>query len=223
LKSLQDVREEDWQFQALAQMTGVHRPGNEPRECFLLLHGLTERGRRIYRKLVNALPESAIIVAPNGIFPAPRIKENKMDMGYAWYIYDRFEAKYVIDKKMAISWIKEILKQTNPDRLPLTIIGFSQGGYLAPQLAQEIPETKLVIGIGCEFRSSLITGPVNFPLEGIHGEKDAIITPESSETEIKKLKDRGIKANWTSVKEASHEINTDVANAVKEILNSYGK
>ncbi len=222
MKNLQDTHEINWQFQAIAQMTGVIRSGNSPRQCFLLLHGLSERGRRIYRKLIGALPENDLVIAPNGLFPLPRLKENKMDMGHAWYIYDRFEKKYLIDKSMAISWLQEVLKKSNPTNLPLTIIGFSQGGYLAPELAKVLPATKLVIGIGCTMYSHLLTDPIQFPIECIHGTTDPVVDPVISKNEIHKIKDRGYKANWLSLENTSHEINSDVVKSVKEIIQSYG-
>lgn len=222
MKSLYDLKEQTWQFQATVKMTGVIRPSNEAKQCFLLLHGLSERGRRIYRKLLPALPDNSIIIAPNGPFPMPRIKENKMDMGYAWYVYDKFTQTYVIDQEMAVSALTKILSQNNPDNLPLTIIGFSQGGYLAPHIAQKISQTKLVLGLGCEFRSSFFGDQINYSLEAIHGSADLIISPESALKEIKALDARGIKCGWSLVEGPGHEINREIVNKVRELINQYG-
>lgn len=223
MKKLQEHQEERWQFQALAVMDGIVRTPEKPKEVILLLHGLNERGRRIYRKLLPYLPQDALIIAPNAPFPLPRQKENRVVLGYTWYFFDKFERQYFINQDMARSWLQAVLKEKNPDHLPLTIIGFSQGGYLAPLLGSDIPETKLVIGLGCEFRSQLINSPLNFPLEGLHGKNDSIVSPYSSEAEIIKLKERGFTCNWREVEETAHEISPLMGMKVKEILEAYGK
>ena len=222
MKNLQEKVEESWQFNALATQTGIYNPGHEPKEAFLLLHGLTERGRRIYRKLLTAIPEGSLIIAPNGPFPMPRMKENKMDMGYAWYIFDRFEGKYIINKTWAISCLKEIVKISNPQKLPLTIIGFSQGGYVGWEAGLEIPETKLMIGLGCEFRAALFKSAPPFPLVAIHGSHDPVIPPAKAMAEIETLKEKKIHCDWHLIEGTTHEISTGVVNQVKEVIKKYG-
>ncbi|MGE3608736.1 MAG: alpha/beta hydrolase [Bacteriovoracaceae bacterium] len=222
MKNLQDSVEERWTFNSFAQMDGVIKVPENPSQIILLLHGYDERGKRIFRKLIPYLPENALVIAPNGPFPLPRPKEDRLDFGFAWYFYDRFKKDYYINHDLPKNWLTQILKQKNPHHLPVTIIGFSQGGYLAPLVGLEIPETRLVIGIGCEFRSSLIESKFTFPLEGIHGKQDSIIQFEWAENEIKKLQQRGINSNLSLV-DAGHEINKNAGEKVKEILEKYGK
>jgi predicted esterase len=222
LKNLQEKAEESWQFSAQTSQTGIFNSGNNPKEAFLLLHGLSERGRRIYRKLYSALPEGCIVMAPNGPYPMPKVKEDKMYMGYAWHIYDKIQNRYVIDKTWSINCLKEIVKISNPDKLPLTIIGFSQGGYLGWEAGLEIPETKLMIGLGCEFRSVLFKTKPSFPLVAIHGSDDPVIKVEKSHAEVLTLRDMGIHCDWYQIEGTTHEISTGVVNQVKEVLKQYG-
>lgn len=222
MKNLQDLEEKRWQFHSLSVMDALIKSPEDPHEIILLLHGLNERGRRIYRKLLPHLPSNALIIAPNGPFPLPRYKEEKLDFGYAWYFYDKFKKSYVINQDLAKNWLKELVTLNNPNKLPVTIIGFSQGGYLAPLAGLIIPETKLVVGLGCEFRNNLLGEKTPFPLVGIHGEQDDIISSESSLHEFHLLKERGFKGEWHSV-EAKHEINQNMGLKVKEILDQYGK
>ncbi len=222
MKRLQDFEEKRWQFHSLAQLDGVIRTPNEPKEVILLLHGLNERGRRIYRKLLPYLPENALIISPNGPFPLPRYKEEKLDFGYAWYFWDKFTKNYIVNQDLAKNWLKELVSQNNREHLPVTIIGFSQGGYLAPLAGLIIPETKLVIGLGCEFRSALITEIAPFPLVGIHGEQDDIVSAQSSRNEFELLKERGFSGEWHGI-EGKHEINQAIGFKVKEMLDKYGK
>ncbi|MFP5387139.1 MAG: alpha/beta hydrolase [Bacteriovoracia bacterium] len=223
MKILQETREEKWQFTSYAELQGIKRQVTHPAEVILLLHGLGERGKRIFRKLLPYLPEDALILAPNGPFPIPRNKEGRMDFGHSWYFYDKFEQKYFVTQDLARYWLRDLLKIENPDSLPVTIIGFSQGGYLAPLAGSEIKETKLIIGLACEFRTTLIHTPPPFPLHAVHGEDDEIVTMKSALNEIESLKKIGIGVDFHSVKNAGHEITPAMGKVVATILRSYGK
>lgn len=204
-------------------MKGVIRRHPEAREVFLLLHGLGERGKRIYRKLLSILPDKALIIAPDGPFPLPRPKDGRMSYGHSWYFYDKYEQKYYVTQDLAKIWLRDLLKIENPGKLPVTIIGFSQGGYLAPLAGKEILETKLIIGLACEFRTTLIHEKLPFPMVGIHGTNDEIVRSDSALAEIEKLKAGGQEVEFVTVKETAHEITSTMAMEVKYILEKYGK
>lgn len=223
MKNLQDSIEGHWKFASYAEMRGVIRRHPEAREVFLLLHGLGERGKRIYRKLLSILPETSLIIAPDGPFPIPRPKEGRMSYGHSWYFYDKFEREYYVTQDLAKYWLRDLLKIENPGNLPVTIIGFSQGGYLAPLAGKEINETKLVIGLACEFRTTLIKGKLSFPMIGIHGAQDEVVSPDSALSEVKALKENGHDVEFIQVKETGHEITVLMANEVKNVLERYGK
>ena len=216
MKNLQELREEKWQFTSFAQLEGVVRRVDNPSEVILLLHGLGERGKRIYRKLLSVLPKDALVIAPNGPFPIPRNKEGRVDFGHSWYFYDKTEKKYFINQDLAKFWLRDLLKIENPQSLPVTIIGFSQGGYLAPLAGKEIKETKLVVGLACEFRTTLIHGKLPFPMIAIHGDEDKIISPEMAKHEIFLLKEMGIEVPFHLVK-GGHEINQEMAKRVGDL------
>lgn len=223
MKNLQEAIEKHWKFHSYAELRGVVKQGKNPQEVFLLLHGLGERGKRIFRKLLPYLPENAIIIAPDGPFPLPRPKEGRMSFGHSWYFYDKFEQKYFVTQDLAKFWLRDLLEIENPHQLPVTIIGFSQGGYLAPLAGREISQTRLVIGLACEFRTTLIHEKPSFPLVAIHGEKDEIVRMESAQNEIEKLKLNAIDVDFHPVKESGHEITREMGEKVQSILRTYGK
>jgi predicted esterase len=223
VKNLQDLEEDRWLFQSFALMDGTVRKVEHPQEIILLLHGYNERGRRIFRKLLPYLPKEALILAPNGPFPLPRPKEDRLDFGFAWYFFDRFKKTYLINQDLPKNWLREFVRQNNPDHLPLTIIGFSQGGYLAPLAGLLLPETKLVVGLGCEFRSPLLPQICPFPLVGLHGEQDEVISPASSQKEAEVLQQRGFDCEWFLIHDCKHEVNANAGLKVQAILEKYGK
>ena len=223
MKILQGMSEESWTFTSYAELRGVARRLKDPRQVILLLHGLGERGKRIFRKLLPYLPQDALVLAPNAPFPIPRDKEGQMDFGHTWYFYDKFQGKYFINQDLAKYWLRDLVHIENPLALPLTIIGFSQGGYLAPLVGLEIKETKRVVGLSCEFRSSLIPEGLPFSLAAFHGDKDEIISAEMALNEIEKLKEKEILVDFYLVNNTGHEISSDMAKKVQSILESYGK
>jgi predicted esterase len=222
VKNLQEITEEKWQFTSFAQFEGVVKRVEKPEEVILLLHGLGERGKRILRKLLPYLPKNAVILAPNGPFPIQRQKEGRLDFGHSWYFYDKFERKYFINQDLAKYWLRDLLAIENPDKLPVTMIGFSQGGYLAPLVGNEIPETKLVIGLACEFRTTLIHKKPEFPLVAIHGKEDEIISLEGAMNEISSLEKSGIPVEFHSIS-GRHEITSEMGQLITKILERYGK
>jgi phospholipase/carboxylesterase len=223
VKSLQEYEEKRYELKALAVFDGVERSPDHPDQVILLLHGLQERGLRIFRKLVKFLPDQALILAPNAPFPLPREKEGRTEFGYCWYFYDRKTKSYYLDQKLAVDWLKNFLESKNISHLPLTIIGFSQGGYLAPMIGHILPETKLVIGLSCEFRDNLVHPEIKFPLIGLHGENDLVVNVEHSRSDAEKLKARGLPVEWETIPETAHEITEKMGMKVKTILETYGK
>lgn len=223
LKNLQDLKIEKWQFTSFAQLEGVTRRVDSPKQVILLLHGLGERGKRIYRKLLPYLPLDALVIAPNGPFPIERKKERRLDFGHSWYFYDKFEQKYFINQDLAKYWLRDLLKIENPHSLPVTIIGFSQGGYLAPLVGNEVGETKLIIGLACEFRTKLIDKKPSYQLVAVHGEQDEVIALQDVLSEIEGLKKIDIEVEFHSIKQAGHEITSEMGKVVQNILEKYGK
>lgn len=223
LKKLQDLSVETWNFTSFAQLEGIIRRHENPKQCFLLLHGLGERGKRIYRKLCTHLPEESIIIAPNAPFPMQRQREDRIDYGHTWYFYNKFDKTYFINQDLAKNWLKDLLAQLNPDKLPLTIIGFSQGGYLAPLVGEIIPETELVIGLACEFRKNLIESLPKFKMVAIHGNNDEIIPLSMAKDEIEKFKQDGHQIDLHVIKDTGHEINSPMGAVVREVIDQYGK
>lgn len=218
MKILQDSQDKTRLLSTTFQLKITERKPPQPKSIILLLHGLDERGLRIYRKLIKYLPEDSYVLAPNAPFPLPRTKSDRIDYGYSWYFYDRFTKNYHIDQTLSLGLLKSLLATTNPEGLPVTIIGFSQGGYLAPLLGYQDPLVANVIGIGCEFRRHFFTASPHFNLSAIHGSEDKVILPELSQAEAIALQEMGIKMNWHLVANTKHEISKEVGLKVQELL-----
>lgn len=220
---LQEPEEKSHQLSGLWQMKTIEYRPSEPKSITLLLHGYNERGLRIFRKLKRCLPEDTHIIAPNGPFPLPRVKPDRVDFGYAWYFYNRFTESYHVDQELVVGLLRDLLKKSNPQGLPITIIGFSQGGFLAPLVAFSNPRVKHVIGIGCEFRTRFFPTPPPFSLAAIHGTADQLVPIEHAQVQRDLLKEQSIHVDWHEIPELKHEINGLVTSIIKTLTEQYGK
>lgn len=223
VKILQDSDEQTHEVNVPWQMKTIEFRPENPKSITLLLHGYNERGLRIYRKLKRFLPKDTHIIAPNAPFPMPRSKPDRLDFGYAWNFYNDHKGVYHTDEKVIVSMVISLLKQRNPDQLPVTVIGFSQGGFLAPLLGYKEPNIKHVIGIGCIYRERFFAKSPSFTLDAIHGAADTIVQPESALKEIETLKQKDIHVSWHLIPELKHEINQNVAEVIIKIMGQYGE
>lgn len=199
----------------------AYREGEPSSELFLLLHGFSQSGgAHTFEKLKDALPAAATILSPNGPLPVPRFGEDgKLErIGYAWYAYDPKTDEYLVEPEFAIRALSALLAETGLAGRRTTIIGYSQGGYLAPMLAARLPQVHRVVGIACEFLSDEIPGEIHFRMDAIHGEEDEVVSPEGSRRAFEALRRRGVVGEHRMLSGVRHGIAPKVLAALKSIL-----
>jgi predicted esterase len=197
--------------------------GGAPRQLFLLLHGYAETGQKILEKLGPALPEDAVVIAPNGPFPINEWvgtdwKERRVKFTFCWHFYEPKTDSYYIPPDTAIAHVCGGLKRLGLLDLPKTIIGFSQGGYLATYIAERLSNVRQVIAIGCEFLPDELKGSVPFRLDGIYGEKDHILSPTKARESHQAILGKTQGGDLFSVPGLGHEIDDRVASRVAELV-----
>jgi predicted esterase len=209
-----------------------------PSEVILLLHGYSESGKRILDKLLPALPEDALILAPNGPFPMPQRTERGTLVTHSWYFYDPGSTQYYIDMEFAVECLRDALLGSDlPEaiawknwggtpsapkfsELPIRIIGFSQGGFLAPVAAQKLPQVRQFIGIACEYLSDEIFGEIHYRVDGIHGLQDDIVPAKEGQRTHQLLLQRGVPGEFHLLRETTHRIDDAVRTTLKHLLTS---
>ena len=102
--------------------------------------------------------------------------------------------------------------------MPLTIIGYSQGGYLAPFVGEKIPQTKHVIGVNCRFRFDKLPDKLNFKIDGIHGEQDENVDPLRAKESFGVLKDRGASGGFYIVEKEGHRLTLPFKEKIRQLL-----
>lgn len=198
----------------------IMRPSAKaPRELILLLHGYAESGKRILEKLRDAFADDVVVVAPNGPFPIPFKTDGGYSVVYTWYLYEPQAQEYFIDMRVAREHLKTGVEKLGFAHLPKRIVGFSQGGYLAPFVAHDLGGAKQVIGIGCEYLIDEWPQPIDFRIDGIHGAEDEINQIDSSRASFEKAKaSSGAPGDFHVIAGTKHKVTSEVRDKVSQLL-----
>lgn len=192
----------------------------DPSRLFLLLHGFSQRGESLMKKLSPILPQDSVILSPNAPFPAPYKTDAGYLEAYAWYFYLAKDNRFVIPPAPAVSALKKLIKKCGYDHLPITIIGFSQGGYLAPVAAKEL-NVDHIISVSADYLARYYSKNDKFKLDAIHGAKDEISPIDISKNNLALLeKDLGIKSTFYELPNTRHEVDEAAIKVIAQILNS---
>ncbi len=191
----------------------------EAKETWLLLHGYGERASTMVRRfapLFARLPHIQFII-PNGFFPIPRLTEDGIKEAYAWYFYDHSTRTTLIPPETGVVLIQELLKKIQAENQPLRIIGFSQGGFLAPFIARKITQVVHTIGMSCNHPKEFYPEKVNWKVDAIHGEKDGIILHHEAKKAYQELRDRGIKGSFHTLPDLGHDVDQEVLSVILKL------
>jgi len=185
----------------------------------ILLHGYGQNSKIIHDDMADVLDKDYFWIIPNGVFPMPRKRAEGISFKFAWYFYNSAEQKYYIDFKYPCGVLKSLIESIDDNSRPITIIGYSQGGYLAPFLGQAIDKTEKVIGINCNYRADMLDDNFDFDLYSIHGDIDPIVDYENSKQSFESLKDKiSTSSEYITVKDGAHSLNEDFIEAIKNLI-----
>jgi predicted esterase len=168
--------------------------------------------------LKDTFPKDALVLAPNGLFPIPQRTEAGYKVGFSWYFYDPTPQEYFVDMNPAIYFLKAGIEKLGLAALPKRIIGFSQGGYLAPLAATKLGSVKQVIGIASEYLSDEIEGSIAFRADSVAGENDEIVKLEESRLAHQKFVKRAPAGEFFAIPGVGHKIESKVQAQIKILL-----
>jgi predicted esterase len=160
-----------------------------PKRIYLLLHGYMLDGKFMMDTLEQYLPKDSLIISPNGPFIVPHKKGESFFAKYSWYFFEPKQKKFFVSYEPAAKYLSELLDSIDL-KLPVTVIGYSQGGFLAPKVAEFCTRIDQVIGLACIFRPKLFTKR-DIEYSQIHSIEDGIVSPIDAESEFKNLNSSG--------------------------------
>ncbi|WP_412469647.1 acyl-CoA thioester hydrolase/BAAT C-terminal domain-containing protein [Oceanospirillum sp. RT-1-3] len=191
-------------------------------KTLLVLHGFAQNNEQIKENIVDKFSSEIIqnfrILIPNGIFPIPKIRPKEITYRYSWYFYDHTRQKYYIDMSTPIQALGNYLKANAIDFKDVIIIGYSQGGYLAPIMASYLPGIKASIAINANTRVDKLGENLSFDHLSIHNEGDPVVEFQNSHNSFIELKKKISNAQYVSFKINSHEIAPENIRAIETFL-----
>jgi predicted esterase len=185
---------------------------------FLGLHGVLEKGSKMLRRLSEVLPEDALMLTPDGPFPIPIKEENGYKVRYAWYFYDNIKDIYVVDYEYASRLIKELLISLKLENKDLVIIGYSQGGYLAPFVAEKCSQTTYIIGLACVFKENLLSKRLTLPFSQVHSRIDKMVSFQGSHDHFNIISKYNNSGEFISLENEGHFYNDKYSEILSNIL-----
>ncbi len=189
----------------------------KPKELTLLLHGYRESGLRIFSKLSSSLPLDAHILAPNAPFPFAERAEEKYRMAYSWYFYNFQTDEYVVNMSTALEFLERGIQELGYAELPLRIVGFSQGGYIAPFVGQRMAQTRQVIALHSTYLHEELGQRLEFRADNIVGAEDKIVDPTGSERSFGEIFPRALAGEFHRLP-GGHRIDEHVQRKVAELI-----
>lgn len=182
-----------------------------PKRIIVLLHGYLLDGEFMLKKLESSLPKDALIISPNGPFLVPQKKGEEYFDKYSWYFFDPIKKSFYINYEPAALFLKNLIEKLNPNNLPVTIIGYSQGGFLAPKVAEVTPNVDSVLGLACIFRNERFKIKENIKYSQIHGEADLVVPLDQALAEWDLMEQ---KHDFTILKDTGHRIDQDFLSSI---------
>ncbi len=204
-------------IQAKLDISYLYKKGSS-KKLYILLHGYLEKYSKIYQPLKGLIPNDAHILAPNGIFPIPIHKKKYMFLRYAWYFFDSHKKKYYVNHSVPVDFIISIIQKLNLENMDITIIGHSQGGYLAPFVAKELKRVNKVIMINAQLRHDLLGKKVDYEIIAINAAEDTIVDPLKAKLLIDEFREFGNQATFYLVQNTGHEVSLSIQDLIKKIL-----
>jgi predicted esterase len=196
----------------------ILRVPEKPSRLVVLLHGFSQSGEWISGKLDRALPADTVVIAPCAPFPVIRPDAERARFGHSWYFYDPAADEYLIDMRIGTDYLLHLLRHLGWDHLPTDLIGFSQGGYLAPFLAARLEHCERVIGIACEFLVDEMEFPVRFRMDQIQGEADNVTDCAKARRAHERLRERGVPGAFHGIPGLGHRIDAQVQEIVRGLF-----
>lgn len=185
----------------------------------ICLHGYGQSAEDLYNLIESGLPEKSTLLIPNGPYPLPGKARTIESLGFAWYFYDTKSSEYYVPYKIPANLVKDLVAHLNLSQRKKIIIGYSQGGYLAPFLAQELNDVEKVICLNSSFRPDLMDDlKHDFLVHAINGEDDDMVNPLEAKKKHAKLEKYNCLGEFTLLKDTNHRINEEMLLKLKTYL-----
>jgi predicted esterase len=206
------------EFSTSLPITYIHRKGTL-KSVVIFLHGYTDSGASFLRRALREREVDFDILAPNGPFPLPVRSEKGYKEAFAWYFWDYAQHRIVIHPKTSVDMLLQLVASLGLEDVPKVIVGFSQGGFLAPFLARELSLVKGIITVGSSFRPEEYPVDQEVHVTAIHGDQDEIIPHTLGLEAFEKLLQKpNVRGDFNLFKGLGHTMNEESSDFLIETI-----
>ncbi len=175
----------------------------------IALHGMGQHEDLLRRTLTPLLNEPWIFCFPRAVHAYEMRREDKIRIGYAWYVFDgdqeALKSSMALAGEFVLGLQDVVRKQYTIGRT--AIVGFSQGGYLSGVVAAQSPQRFRAAASMCGRLKWEFMPPGNgVKLAQFHGAKDESVTPDLAKQGVEGARERGYEVEYFEDADAAHEI-----------------
>ncbi len=176
-------------------------PIGDLRGLLLGLHGMAQDGSRLGQKLEILRQQGVGLILPSGPYPLEVRGRNGSRQGHAWYIFTGDQQAFRSSMERSEADLLRILEQIRAEpemkALPLDLLGFSQGGYLAGFIAfrnAELFRSCIIASarLKHEFLEKEISASPNLQVLFCHDRNDPLTKADPVEESHKILENSGV-------------------------------
>lgn len=223
--SPRDLQAESTSIETTIPISFRHRAVGKPKVLALFLHGYSDHGGSLLRRLYGeAWPASfadVAVVAPNGPFPVPIKTDTGWREAYAWYFLDEREERMLITPEAAVRGCIKVINDLGYEDTPKVIVAFSQGGYLAPRLADQLKNVKELIGVATGYREDYYAATPRFKVSAIHGSRDDIFPVARAREAHGRILKMGYEGSFHDVPGLAHVVAPEVGRIAEEHIRTW--
>lgn len=224
-ESPRDLHLEAGKVDTSLPFTFRHRGVLKPKVLLLFLHGYSDHGGSFVKRLFpDHWPETfqdAAVLAPNGPFPVPVKSDAGWREAYAWYFFDEKSGGMIITPETSIRGCLDLISKFGYEEIPKVIVAFSQGGYLAPQLARKLNGVKEIIAIATGFREDYYPSSAPWVITAIHGSDDPVFPINDARDAHARILKIGYRGEFFEVPKLTHVARAEVGDLISKRVKTW--
>lgn len=194
----------------------LHRPADPDGSLVVALHGQGMTPRSFRREALPAMPERATVLLPQAPLPFEIRKEGRFKQGNSWYVYLGDSPEFLTAMERAENWLRYVLEATlargGLDAERVSLLGFSQGGYLAGFVGLRDPQRyrRLVVAGGrlkhevLEDAARAAAQIDGYDVLCVHGEQDAGVPLAPTRESVEVVRAWGVPVTLRTYPAAHH-------------------
>jgi predicted esterase len=191
----------------------------------VLLHGYQDNAYSMLKRLSWAEQENLPfqIFASNAPFPVPVWTGSGFKEAYSWYFRDTSRGLTLVPPQTSAARVAGLLKDLGLENERKVIVGFSQGGYLAPYLAKATSNVRAIVGLGSGYTPEHYEDLNPISVYAIHGSEDKVIDLPRAQSDHAKLLARGFTGSFHVEPGLDHRVDPVLESRVRKLcLESLG-